>query len=123
MAGARLAAGTYPDLRKLTEGKPFRVKIGNNTTAELENDGETIIIRLHGHAIVKLTPMFGGSHIKTEFTMCGYGTPTTRHRINHFLPPELSLSQSCYKQILTTPTGSRIISTTSLHNADDYLPF
>ena len=119
---ARLAAGTYPDLKKLTEGKYGRVKIGHNTTAELDDDSKVIVIRLHGHAIVKLTPMYDGSHIKTEFTMCGYGTPTTRHRINHFLPPELSLSQSCYKQILTWPGGSKVISTTSLHNADDYLP-
>jgi len=46
-----------------------------------------ILIRLHGHAIVRLEPDDGqrdGSG-PVNFTMAGYGTVTTRDRINQFI--------------------------------------
>ena len=53
---ARLKASTFFDLHRLL-GNRQSVKIGNNTTAEREGDLLTpaIVVRLHGHEIVRLT--------------------------------------------------------------------
>lgn len=54
--------------------------IGNNTTAELDDDA-TVTIRLHGHPIVRLYE--SGD---TAWTLAGWPTVTTRERVNQFLP-------------------------------------
>ena len=55
------------------------VKIGHNTTAERDDD--EIVVRLHGHPIVSLQPDC------VMFTLAGYGTVTTRERVNQFIRP------------------------------------
>ena len=75
---ARLRATNYADLDRLL-GNRQSIKIGNNTTAERHDD--EIVVRLHGHQIVSLQPDC------LMFSLAGYGTVTTRERVNHFLKP------------------------------------
>ena len=89
---ARLKATTWGGLNTILGTRPNdRIVIGNNTTAEyVESEmpnQRDILIRLHGHAIVRLEPDDGqrdGSG-PVNFTMAGYGTATTRDRINQFI--------------------------------------
>ena len=89
---ARLKATTWGGLNTILGTRPNdRIVIGNNTTAEyVESEmpnQRDILIRLHGHAIVRLEPDDGqrdGSG-PVNFTMAGYGTVTTRDRINQFI--------------------------------------
>ena len=90
---AKLKATTWRGLNKLLSGKPLykELTIGNNTTAEYVPSDMTgqrdILIRLHNHPIVRLEPdggMRDGSG-PTNFTLAGYGTVTTRDRVNQFI--------------------------------------
>lgn len=79
---ANLKATTFSDLRRLLGDRhPNQIKIGHNTTAENRADG-SILIRLHGHAIVNL---FNDGHLR--FTLAGRPTVTTRERVNQFIRP------------------------------------
>ena len=77
---AQLKGTTFSRLASLL-GERSVMTIGNNTTAE--RDGGAILIRLHGHAIVRLhedSDELGN----VDFTLAGYGTVTTRERVNQF---------------------------------------
>ena len=85
---AKLKATTYQSL-VTNVFKGFDVenfvtrKIGNNTTAEFvpsEFFKRDILIRLHGHPIVRLEKE------AVNFTLAGYNTVTTRERVNQFIP-------------------------------------
>jgi len=77
---AKLKATTYSDLVALHEKKgDWTLKIGNNTTSYFDRDNGMITISLHGHNIVKLT------EDSTKFSLAGWGTSTTRDRVNQFI--------------------------------------
>ncbi len=93
---ARLKASTFFDLHRLL-GDRQSMKIGNNTTAEREGDLLTpmIVVRLHGHEIVRLTSE------SVSVSLAGYGTVTTRERVNHFLQPHgYYVAQRSFVQVL-----------------------
>ena len=85
---AKLKATTYQslvaDVFKGYDVPNFeRKKIGHNTTAEYIPNGmfgRDIVIRLHGHGIVRL------EREAVNFTLAGYNTVTTRERVNQFIP-------------------------------------
>ena len=75
---AKLLGSSYQELIKLHAKKSSR-KIGNNTYSFLRDDG-TIDVKYHNTIIVTLYRNGG-----IRFTMGGYGTVTTRDRINNFI--------------------------------------
>lgn len=75
---AKLIATNYDDLLRILTESGGTKKIGHNTVAEL--DEWDIIITLHGHEILRLQD--GG---RTMFNLAGWGTVTTRERINQFI--------------------------------------
>lgn len=85
---AKLKATTYQGLvSEVFKGYDVpnfeRKKIGHNTTAEYIPNGmfgRDIVIRLHGHQIVRL------GRNAVHFTLAGYNTVTTRERVNQFIP-------------------------------------
>ena len=86
---------------KLNRSRSPQVKIGNNTTAEHRSDGMPgHVIRLHGHPIVTTN----GSGEAESFSLCGYGTVTTRERVNQFLPQWVSVCQRDYVQGVSIST-------------------
>lgn len=107
---ARLRTTTYEGAVKLLGDRHERVTIGNNTT--IESDWFTtdehgvneriVIVRLHGHAIVRLSA--DGVAVRD----CGYVTTTTYDRINAFLLPGY---RAGYKQgrgfVRNAGTGNR----------------
>lgn len=101
---AKLAATTFAGLDRHL-GKREARTIGNNTTAE-RIAPDTIVVRLHGHRIVQIT-----EHA-VSVSNAGYGTVTTRDRINQFLPMSVRAVQRDWSQFLSdrddnlTPMGS-----------------
>ena len=105
---ARLTASTHTDLVKTIPVHSSRV-IGNNTRASRGGDTTNRVdVYLHDHLIVSLWC----DH--AEFRMAGYGTVTTRERLNHFLIP-LGFRVSQHKGVqqltrlsdgMTTPIGT-----------------
>ncbi len=86
---AKLKATTYKSLAELLVDRS-QVVIGNNTTAEWvpgDFGQRDILIRLHKHPIVRLETdsCFADGSGPTNFTLAGYGTVTTRDRINQFI--------------------------------------
>lgn len=75
---ATMKATTYTGLARVL-GSSTEARIGHNTTAERE--GQEIVVRLHGHAIVRLL---------ADDTVCirdaDYTTVTTYDRLKAFLP-------------------------------------
>ena len=107
---AKLKATTHRDLvRNVFRGydheNEVQFKIGHNTTAEfVPHDGSLfkrdILIRLHGHAIVRLEPddgMLDGSG-PVNFTLAGYGTTTTRERVNQFINCDFCGNRKVYQK-------------------------
>ena len=74
----KLAATTYEGLEAFLANREQRT-IGHNTTAR--RSGPAIIVRYHATDILTLTP--DGSVVVNSG---GYHTPTTKDRINQFLP-------------------------------------
>lgn len=96
---ARLKATTYAGLDSLLPQTGER-KIGNNTTAE-RNENGAIDVYLHGNFIARIWPEC------VEFTLAGWGTPTTRDRVNQLIHPLGHwVIQRDYTQYLT-PVGMR----------------
>ncbi len=87
---AKLTATDYYGLARHLDGARSG-RIGHNTTGSLIMHGDRVgvEVRLHGHHIITLWD--DGSAI---FTMCGWGTVTTRDRLNQLLPPNFSVGQS-----------------------------
>lgn len=54
-------------------------RIFGNTRVEIA--GDVTIVRLHGHAILRLTPCVSGGRV-VEATLAGWPTVTTRSRLN-----------------------------------------
>jgi hypothetical protein len=106
---AHLTATTYHELINKVPEASTRV-IGNNTKAShirttAEFGSRYVDVTLHDHRIITL---FEDGIV--EFTMCGYGTVTTRERLNHFLVPlGFRVSQSNYQQILTRLSDGKTI--------------
>lgn len=99
---AHLTASTYADLINIVPVGSTRI-IGNNTKASTYSESlagsrnYVVDVRLHGHSIITLAR---GDW--AEFSMCGYGTVTTRERLNHFLVPlGFRVSQNKGEQVLT----------------------
>ena len=98
---AQLKATTYRGLSDLV-GPPdvnekigVPVKIGHNTTAERTGSAlPSILVRLHGHPIVRLW-----ASGRVDWTLAGYGTVTTRERVNQFLPPHRGVGQTDHVQV------------------------
>lgn len=90
---AKLAATTFEGLNKFLGNKDSRT-IGNNTTAERVAP-DMIVVRLHGHRIVQL------SERAVSVSNAGYGTVTTRDRINQFLPMGVRAVQRNWSQFLS----------------------
>lgn len=95
---AKLKATTYKDLDKMM-GENQRMIIGNNTEAR-RSAPYMITINLHGHHIVTLF-----SEGTMRFTLAGWGTPTTRDRVNQFLPNKYGVSQCKHVQWYNGPDG------------------
>lgn len=78
---AKMTATTFEGLDRIVGQDPLAAarKIGNNTTAERDRDG-SIVVRLHGHQIVTLTPS------TVTLTDAGWPTPTTFGRLRSFAP-------------------------------------
>lgn len=91
---AHLTATNYTGLLNALGNRDSR-NIGHNTTASRQWDSDVIIVSLHGSPIVALWP--DGT---VDISLAGYGTVTTRERINQFLPPCLSVVQRNYEQKL-----------------------
>jgi len=91
---AQLTATTYTGLLNALGNRNSR-NIGHNTTASRDSDSDVIVVSLHGNPIVALWP--DGT---VDISLAGYGTVTTRERVNQFLPPCLSVVQRHYEQKL-----------------------
>lgn len=92
---AQLLATNYRDLLNAI-GNRYNRTIGHNTKARMGGeDSEVIVIELHGHPIVALWK--DGT---VDITLAGYGTVTTRERVNQFLPRNLRVVQRDYQQKL-----------------------
>lgn len=68
--------------------------IGNNTELVRRN-GSTIVVKLHGHPVVKYNR--GGS---TQVSSAGYKTSTTKDRINRYTPAGVSVVQRDFQWFL-----------------------
>jgi len=66
----------------------FERKIAHNTYARIE--GDKIIVKYHNSDIVELTPT------TTTLDSCGYKTPTTKERLNWYIPNGHYLYQESY---------------------------
>lgn len=75
---ANLTATTYSSIANFLDGH-YERKIGHNTLARSNSYNKSYEILLHNHRIVTLFDD------KMNFSMCGYGTVTTRERLNQFL--------------------------------------
>ena len=75
---ATMKATTYTAASRLL-GSRSEVEVGNNTTAE--RSGDEIVVRLHGHAIIRLL-----ADDTVCVRDCGYVTTTTYDRLNRFAP-------------------------------------
>lgn len=62
--------------RAAVSGTP---RIFGNTRVEVA--GDVTVVRLHGNAILRLTPCVSGGRV-VEATLAGWPTPTTRSRLN-----------------------------------------
>jgi hypothetical protein len=62
-------------------GRPFRVKLANNTILECDGHGDDFVVRLHGHTIIRV-------HKDRTYTLssCGHRTVTTKQRLNKLTP-------------------------------------
>lgn len=77
---ANMTETTHASLTKrLANARSHQPTIANNTTVEREVNGDGLLVRLHGHVIAEVTTK--GVHV----TNAGYGTKTTRDRINSVL--------------------------------------
>lgn len=87
---AKLTATTFSGLARHLDGARSN-RIGHNTTGTLvQHEGRRgVEVRLHGHHIITLW-----EDNTAIFTMCGYGTVTTRERLNQLLPMPFGVTQN-----------------------------
>jgi len=97
---ARLKETTYARLTELLARKG-RAVIGHNTVAE--KDGDAVSVFYHGNFIVRLWPDCA------EFTLAGWGTPTTRDRVNQLISAHgARVSQKDFVQYLQQGDGPHV---------------
>jgi hypothetical protein len=75
----------YPE-----KGKP----LDGRTTTRLWKDGGCFTITLHGNQIVHIMPV-GDDNIRWTLNSCGWRTPTTKERMNDYIP--FSVYQTDFK--------------------------
>lgn len=86
-------------MRKITDkaarafmtGEAFK---GDNTA--VYTDGEDVCLALHGHVIARRR-MYRG--LSLQVSLCGWGTATTRERLNGILPAALGVGQTKGAQV------------------------
>lgn len=83
---AKLAStpNNYTDAMKALKGRDSR-RIGNNTNLETRSDH--IAVTLHGNSIVRYYPD------RVEASWAGYGTSTTRDRLNQLTEGRFNISK------------------------------
>src|SRR5688572_19351162 len=82
---------SYQDAKQYLGNKKER-PYANNTRIEIDSlnlGHEVITVKYHGNPVVNFYP--DGT---SSFSSCGWKTPTTKERINWFLPDGFSLYQS-----------------------------
>lgn len=67
---------------------------GDNTAVQVE--GEDVLLQLHGHTIARRRLYRGNS---LQVSLCGWGTVTTRERLNGILPAALGVGQTKGAQV------------------------
>lgn len=67
---------------------------GDNTAVQVE--GEDVLLTLHGHTIARRRLYRGNS---LQVSLCGWGTVTTRERLNGILPADLGVGQTKGAQV------------------------
>lgn len=67
---------------------------GDNTAVQVE--GEDVLLTLHGHTIARRRLYRGNS---LQVSLCGWGTVTTRERLNGILPAALGVGQTKGAQV------------------------
>lgn len=108
---ATLKGTDWKTLKGVLESSRTRpAPIGNNTTAEW--DYYNIVVRYHGNQIAKLTETG-----EATVTLAGWNTPTTRDRVNQFLPPGTQIRQINFEAVLCSGQDKVVIS------ADDSFNF
>lgn len=90
---------THSEAYMMVRGKRgvMRRKVGNNTYAEILDDG-SIGITLHSTIVVKI-------HTDGTYTLSngGWQTPTTKDRINQYTP--FRITQRNFEWYITVPTS------------------
>lgn len=99
---AKLKGTTYNELATILGDSDRERKIGHNTWAGWDTAGDfsgesrnVINVRLHGHLIVRLYST-GAVYISDA----GWGTVTTRDRLNQFLPRRWYICQRDHEQFI-----------------------
>lgn len=98
---ATLKATTYTAADRLL-GDRSEVVIGNNTTAE--RDGSEIVVRLYGHAIVRLLAD-GGVCVRD----CDHTTTTTYDRLKQFVPAGWKVARTSGYGHAVSVKGARMV--------------
>ena len=94
---------TYGDIVALIRGrKNDTVTLGNNTTATWDWENDTVTVRLHGHAIVRIH-----EDDSVDIRHCGCVTATTFDRLRRFVPAGYRVSRKGGMGALTNAYSTR----------------
>ena len=84
----------YDSALRMLNGKRSR-KVLNNTVMRETVGGDAVVVEFHGNEIARFH-----SYGVVMLTNCGYGTVSTRERLNSMTPPRYSFVQRDYVQMI-----------------------
>lgn len=84
---------TYADAERMLKGRSRRKVLNNTDLMQSARDGGSIVVLYHGSVIAQFFE--NGSMVLTN---CGYGTTSTRERLNSMAPAGVGFVQRDYAQ-------------------------